>query len=148
MTRTIMRKKVLLPALLLVAVVALATVAGAAQGPTFKPPKAQGDTPAVMQAIREGKAKKLHLPPERATRTVAFWTGCQFVYVPAGNSEYQFDDGSVASVGEEPRFPPRNPACGDRNPTEAEFDAMYAELNDRNWRPPGLPAPPNPRTAR
>jgi hypothetical protein len=151
--RTILRGRVLLAVLALSAAVAITTAAGAAPGPKAQRLKAERDTPAVMKDIREGKARKLHTASGRAKRTTGVWNGCHFVYLTTDISDYEFDDGSVATISENPEpLPPKEPGCVERNPTEPEMTAMHAVVNARNagGRPPGddtRPLPPTPRAS-
>jgi hypothetical protein len=131
-----------LAGLLLAAAVAfVATSAGAAQDPRPKT-KASRDFPAVSADIKDGKAKKI----KTERHTFAVWDGCEFVFPKADETDWQFDDGSVATVSDNPDpLPPKVKSCVERNPTEAEFRAGQAEADARNGGPakgPNGVAPP------
>ncbi len=139
------RKKLLPLVLALAAAVAITTAAGAAQGPERPKVKANRDTPAVLKDIKEGKAKKLRERKE----TTAVWDGCKFHYLKSDRTEWQFDDGSIAEVEDNPEpLPPRDPSCvTQRNPTRAEMDeseARTAQLNPDRQAPGAPPLPPLP----
>lgn len=150
--RSITRKKAFLPTLLLAAAVTVTTAAGVGADQGSKAPELKADraTPDVMRDIREGRATKV-IPPGRARRTTAVWTGCHFVYLTTEINEYRFDDGSVARVSENPDpLPPRDCIGPDRNPTEGEMNASNVVVAARNAgdRRPGTenrPLPPEPR---
>jgi len=125
--------KVLLSVLALAAAVAIATA-------TLK---ADRDTPPVVKDVKEGKARRI----KADKRTTAVCDGCRFHYLKTEENAYQFDDGSVANVSENPDpLPPKDKDCvGTRNPTAqemAEKDRRTAELNGRNPGP-GAPPPPS-----
>ena len=139
------RKKLLPLVLALAAAVAITTAAGAAQGPERPKVKANRDTPTVLKDIKEGKAKKL----DEQTRMTAVWDGCKFHYLTSDHSDWQFDDGSIAGVSENPEpLPPKDSSCvTTRNPTAAEMEeseARTAELNQQQRRPGAPPLPPLP----
>src|SRR5687767_8466411 len=111
-------KKVAIAALAVVAGLLSTVSAGADQNKAVDPPKSKAgrDWPAVSKDIQEGRAKKLK---PATKRTTGVWNGCKFVYLTTDETTYKFDDGSVATVSENPDpLPPRN--CPERNPTEAE----------------------------
>jgi hypothetical protein len=146
MSKPLFRRRVLLPVLGLTAAVAITTAAGAAQGPKEPKVKADRDTPAVMKDIKEGKAKKV----KAEKRTTGVWDGCRFHYLKTDESTWEFDDGSVANVSENPEpLPPKDQSCGQtRNPTSAEMAEMerrVSELNPRHTAggPPAPPWPPD-----
>lgn len=137
------KRKVLLPALLLVVGVAIASGARAAdKDPTDA--KAGRDTASVMKDIREGKAKKVK--SEKVVTGV--WDGCKFHYLQRDQNDYQFDDGSVAGISENPDPLPKDNECvTTRNPTPAEMaemDRKVAERSTRKTQVPGGPPPPTP----
>ncbi len=74
------------------------------------------------------------------------------MYLTTDVNDYRFDDGSVASVSENPEaLPPKDPGCVGRNPTEQEMAEMCSIANACNAgnRPPGAenrPLPPEPRS--
>ena len=135
-------RKALLPVLVLVAGLLFAATAGADQGKTTRS-KAARDWPAVHKDIQEGRAKKVK---PATKRTTGVWNGCKFVYLKTDETTYEFDDGSVATVSENPEpLPPRE--CPERNPTEAEFAEMEARVeaaNAANREPGAPPLPPLP----
>ena len=134
-----MRKKVLLPLLLLRVVVA-APAANTAQGP-----KGPRDSRAIWDDIRSGKAPRVPTPPGREVRWAGVWNGCKFVFLKSQISSYQTSDG-VAEVSERPDpLPPRGPDCVEREPTDAEVNAMRDHVTTLNarGRPDGAPAPPD-----
>jgi hypothetical protein len=136
MSKPLFRRRVLLPVLGLTAAVAITTAAGAAQGPKEPKVKADRDTPAVMKDIKE--------------RTTGVWDGCKVHYLRTDESTWEFDDGSVANVSENPEpLPPKDESCVQtRNPTSAEMAEMerrVSELNPRHTAggPPAPPWPPD-----
>jgi hypothetical protein len=143
--RTRFPMKVLLPALALAAAVAITTAAGADQGAKEQRLKANRDTPAVMKDIKDGKAKKI----KAEKRTYGVWDGCKFHYLKTDATAWQFEDGSVANVSENPEpLPPKEKDCGSRNPTSAELAEKEARVGALNAKPlaPGEP-PPSPLPA-
>ncbi|MDQ3641040.1 MAG: hypothetical protein M3450_06130 [Actinomycetota bacterium] len=146
--KNLIRRKALLPVVLLAAAVGVTTAAGADDA--RKPVKSERDTGSVMRDVREGRATKVGRPGP-ARRTTAVWTGCHFVYLTTEINDYRFDDGSVARVSENPDpMPPRDCVGPDRNPTEGELNASNTVVAARNAgdRAPGAenrPLPPEPR---
>ena len=140
--RTIVRRKALLPLLLLATVAVAASAAGADQRPAPRPGR---DGQAVADAIRSGKARKVPTPPGRAVRTLGVWHGCRFVYVKSNVSTYRTDDGTTAEVSEAPEpLPEKDPGCIEREPTVGEIEAMRAQIGAATAaaRTPGAPPPP------
>lgn len=132
------RTRAILPLLAVVTALIFASTAGADQDKDKKP-KAQRDWPAVSKDINEGKAKKL----KAVKHTTGVWNGCKFVYLKTDETTYEFDDGSVATVSENPEpLPPRE--CAERNPTEAEFAEMEARVQAANAGNQGPDTPPLP----
>jgi hypothetical protein len=134
-----LRKKVLLPLLLLGTVAVVATAATAAQGP-----KAPPDSRSVWADIQSGKAPKVPTPPGREIQWAGVWNGCKFVFLKSHVSSYQTPNG-VAEVSERPDpLPPRGPDCEDREPTDAEINDMRAHVTTLNAsrRADGAPRPP------
>jgi hypothetical protein len=132
------RRKAILSVLAVLAALLIAAAAGADQDGDKKT-KSQRDWPAVNKDIKEGKAKKI----KAAKRTTGVWNACKFVYLKTDETTYEFDDGSVATVSENPEpLPPRQ--CDERHPTEAEFAEMEARVEAANAgnRAPGAPPPP------
>ncbi len=140
--KAIFRRKVFLPGLGLAVAVVITTAAGAAQGPDKPKLKANRDTPSVMKDINDGKAKKI----KEQKRTTAVWDGCKFHFLKSDHTEWEFDDGSVASVSENPEpLPPRS-CSNPRNPTAAEMAEKDGRVNELNGgvAPPGAPPLPPP----
>jgi hypothetical protein len=140
-TRTMMGRKVPVAAFAVVAGLLFTVSAGADQNKAVDPPKSKAgrDWHTVSKDIHEGKTKKLK---PATKRTTGVWNGCKFVYLTTDETTYEFDDGSVATVSENPDpLPPRN--CPERNPTEAEFAEMEARVAAANGPPPpGTPQLP------
>ena len=139
------KRRVLIPTLLLALGVAVAGAAGAVdkQPKDFKDFKAGRDTPAVMQDIKEGKAKKI----KSETLTYGVWDGCKFNYLEAERNTYRFDDGSEAGVSENPDPAPPSSCVETRNPTAAEMAEMQRRVdavNPKGSQVPGGPPPPSP----
>jgi hypothetical protein len=141
--RAVFRRKLVLPTLALAMAGVLATAAGAANGPTPPETKA-GSFTIVVADIKAGKAKKLGITKKH---TAGVWDGCRFHYLTTDNTDWQFDDGSIASVSDNPEpFVPGECATP-HNPTPAEMAESEQKTNAANaaFRPPGAPpAPPTP----
>ena len=136
------KPKLLVLSLSLAVGVAIASAAGAADKDP-KEAKAGRPTPAVMKDIKEGKAKQL----KTGKRTTGVWDGCTFHYLKTDESTYEFDDGSQATVSENPEPLPPKTCAEPRNPTAAEMAGMekrVGELNPKQPQVPGGPPPPTP----
>ena len=141
MIKSIAHRRVLLPILLLLTVAVVAASADAE-------PKTDRDGQTVVADIRSGKAQKVPTAKNREVTYAGVWRGCKFVTLKYHNGTYKFPDGEVVEVSENPDpLPPKDKLdkdgkdCVDREPTEAEINAMRAEINARNApaRPPGAP---------
>lgn len=116
-----------------VVVAAAVGIAGAAPSLPFNTPP---DNPRIPQtaidAVRSGHAKVLdtHVPDLH----LAVWDGCHFVFKTAHNQAVETPDGTRMSKSDPPEADDpadavRPPGCVDREPTQAEIDAMQARLN-------------------
>ncbi|MCA1704435.1 MAG: hypothetical protein LC808_14715 [Actinobacteria bacterium] len=136
---TIVRRKVILPLLLLATVIAMA--AGAAQGAGQPPPNGLRDTPTLMAEVNRGRARLVDTPASRIRHTTGVWTGCHFVYLTTKITDYETNAGEFVSVSSDPDPMPPTNCVERRNPTEGEMTAMRAVVAARNAaaRPPGPP---------
>ena len=145
------RKALLLLVAAVAAVVTTAVASGADQ--PFKTPKTTPDGQVAVDAVREGRARKLPTSPGRAVTTMGVWHGCRFVFVKSNVSTYEPDKNTLVEVVEAPEpLPAKDPGCVDREPTDVEIQAMQAQVGAANAaaRSPGAPPLPDlpPRAGR
>ena len=143
MKPSIVKRKSVVGAGAVVAVVGLAVTASAGADQSRGRPKNAPDANAAIAAVKAGKARHISGPDVRFS---GFWQGCRFVIHASKVAHYVTDAGPI-TIEEKPEplasTPPAGP-CAGREPTRQEIDAMEAEVDARNDRNRPLGAPPLP----